>query len=380
MVDPTPHPSRGGGRLLVLTALLGALAATVLGFLTFGAQATAEPNGIPVAVAAPEGGPLRAVAGQVATRGGEAVDWRVTTARQARLLLEDKDVYGVLELRQEERGPSVYVVVSAAVNPAGTQVAQQVLTMTGQAVAERLAQATPDVAAVPVEVETLHQTGTAGRFAPLAISALAWVGGLAAGASLTVLSARSGVLPRRGSRITHVLVTSTLLTGALLGLLALWDSSLDLGLATVGFVFLTALAFAAVQAGLLRLLGLRAMAVLGPLYLLAPAVAGQVPELLDSAYRTLLWSWTPFRFSTEALRSLLLGTPHAPDVAAGAWVLTGLLVAGLLMVLWPTRSAVEEAQPQPPDGVVDVGVDKADRLPGAEGERPAEDGNAGVRR
>lgn len=380
MVDPTPRPSRGGGRLVVLTALLGALAATALGLLTFGAQATAEPNGIPVAVAAPEGGPLRLAAEQVATRGGEAVDWRVTTPRQGRELLVDKDVYGVLELRQQERGPSVHVVVSAAVNPAGTQVAQQALTMTGQAVAQRLAQAAPGAAVVPVEVETLHGTGAAGRFAPLAISALAWVGGLAAGASLTLLSTRGGAMPGRGSRITHVLVTSTLVTGAMIGLLALWDSSLDLGAATVGFVFLTALSFAAVQAGLLRLLGLRAMAVLGPLYLLAPAVAGQVPELLDSAYRTLLWSWTPFRFSTEALRSLLLGTPHAPDVAVGAWVLAGLLVAGLVMVLWPTRSAAEETQPQSPDGIVDVGVDKTDRLPGAEGKRSAEDGNAGVRR
>jgi hypothetical protein len=63
------------------------------------------------------------------------------------------------------------------------------------------------------------------------------------------------------------------------------------------------------------------MAVLGPLYLLAPAVAGQVPELLHPAYRAVLWSWTPFRFSTEGLRSLLQGTPVAPDVATALWVL-----------------------------------------------------------
>jgi hypothetical protein len=73
---------------------------------------------------------------------------------------------------------------------------------------------------------------------------------------------------------------------------------------------------AALQAGLLRVLGVGAMAILGPLYLVAPAVAGQVPELLNPAYRALLWSWTPFRFSAEGLRSFLQGTPDAPD----AWL------------------------------------------------------------
>jgi hypothetical protein len=73
---------------------------------------------------------------------------------------------------------------------------------------------------------------------------------------------------------------------------------------------------AAPQAGLLRVLGVGAMAILGPLYLVAPAVAGQVPELLNPAYRALLWSWTPFRFSAEGLRSFLQGTPDAPD----AWL------------------------------------------------------------
>jgi hypothetical protein len=97
--------------------------------------------------------------------------------------------------------------------------------------------------------------------------------------------------------------------------LKLW-TSLPLGWDVLGFVFLAATGFAALQAGLLRVLGVGAMAILGPLYLVAPAVAGQVPELLNPAYRALLWSWTPFRFSAEGLRSFLQGTPDAPD----AWL------------------------------------------------------------
>jgi len=98
------------------------------------------------------------------------------------------------------------------------------------------------------------------------------------------------------------------------------------------------------------------MSILGPLYLVAPAVAGQVPELLNPAYRALLWSWTPFRFSAEGLRSLLQGTPDAPDVTTGAWVLAVMLVAGLIVVAWPARSARQEAETYTPDRVVEVGV------------------------
>lgn len=147
-----------------------------------------------------------------------------------------------------------------------------------------------------------------------------------------------------------------LIAAVVAGFFALWDATLPLTIGVLGFVFLAATAFAAVQAGLLRLLGLRAMAVLGPLYLVAPAVAGQVPELLNPAYRTLLWSWTPFRFSAEGLRSLLQGVPDAPDVTTGVWVLGALLAAGLAVALWPGRSAREEAEPHAADRVVEVGV------------------------
>jgi hypothetical protein len=70
---------------------------------------------------------------------------------------------------------------------------------------------------------------------------------------------------------------------------------------------------------------------------MAPAVAGQVPELLHPAYRTLLWSWSPFRFPTEAVRSLLLLDGVPPDVRTALWVLGAMAVAGLAVLLWPGR-------------------------------------------
>lgn len=373
------------GLLVVLTSLIGAVAATVLGFLTFGAQATANPDGIPVAVAAPPSGPLAQAAQQVTQRpagpAGGAVEWRVTTPREGRDLLEDKEVYGVLELAGGPTGVSATVVVSGAINPMGTQMAQQVLTGAGQGLTAAVAQST-GTAAAPVRVETVHATSAAGRAAPLGLTVLAWIGGLAAGAALTVLAMRQGATVGPLARFSQLVLVSVLATGVLVGFAYLWDSSLDLGWQTVAFLGLTVSAFAALQSGLLRVLGIRAMAILVPLYLLAPSVASQVPEMLHSAYRTWLWSWTPFRFSSEGLRSLLTGAHDAPDVMYGVWVLGGMLLAGLILVLWPRRrgSAAEEAEPQAPDGVVDVGVDEAERLPGAQRHGSAEYGDARIRR
>ncbi|WP_206786596.1 ABC transporter permease [Amycolatopsis sp. MtRt-6] len=328
--------TRPAGALALVAALAGALVAVVLGFLTFGAQATIAPDGVPVAVAAPP-----EIAQRVAGHGGGQLAWTVATPAEARQLLEDKKVYGVLELAP---GPVATVVTSGAVNPAGTQVAQQALTGAATALAG------------PPKQEVLHPAGLAGRVAPLAASALAWIGALVAGLALTQLAKRTGRTVGAGARFLQVIGAGVLITAVVAGFFALWDASLPLTADVLGFVFLAATAFAALQAGLLRLLGLRAMAVLAPLYLVAPAVAGQVPELLNPAYRALLWSWTPFRFSAEGLRSLLQGVPGAPDVTTALWVLGALLAAGLLVTLWPGRSARQETEAHLANGVVEVGV------------------------
>ncbi|WP_410676430.1 ABC transporter permease [Amycolatopsis sp. cmx-4-68] len=328
--------SRSAGALALVAAVAGALVAVVLGFLTFGAQATVAADGVPVAVAAPP-----EIAQRVAAHGGGQLAWTVATPAEARQLLEDKKVYGVLELGP---GAAATVVTSGAVNPSGTQVAQQALT--GAAAA---------LAGAPRQ-EVLHPVSLAGRAAPLAASALAWIGALVAGLALTQLAKRTGRAAGAGARFLQVAGVGVLVTAVVAGFFALWDAALPLTAEVLGFVFLAATAFAALQAGLLRLLGLRAMAVLGPLYLVAPAVAGQVPELLHPAYRAVLWSWTPFRFSAEGLRSLLQGVPDAPDVTTGVWVLGALLAGGLLVTLWPGRSARQEAEPHLPDRVVEVGV------------------------
>ena len=183
--------------------MAGALVAVVLGFLTFGAQATAAPDGVPVAVAAPP-----EIAQRIAAHGGGQLDWTIASPADARKLLEDKKVYGVLELGP---GPSATVVTSGAVNPAGTQVAQQALTGAASA-----------LAGAPKQ-EVLHPVSLAGRTAPLAASALAWIGALVAGLALTQLAKRTGRTVGVGARFLQVVGAGVLVTAAVAGFFALWD-------------------------------------------------------------------------------------------------------------------------------------------------------------
>ena len=359
--------------LAVLMALAGAVVAAVLGLLTFGAQATAHPDHVPLAVAAPADGPLRAAAGQISQQGGDAVSWRVTTPEQARNLLDDKEIYGYLDLTQAPSAPRI--VVSGAINPQGAQFAQQILTE----VVHRLAAASPG--APNVQTVMVHPASLAGRTAPLAASALLWIAGLVATLGFGALVARRRIHAGIPSRFLLALTATVLGVAVIAGFFRLWDRTLPLSASVLGFLLLTGFAFTAVQAVLVRLLGIRAGAILGPLYLIAPALAGQVPELLNPGYRSVLWSWTPFRFSTEGLRSLLQGTPSAPDVRLGVIVLASMAAAGVLVLFAMALSGRgKEAEPDLADGVVDVGVDQADRLPGAQAEVPAQDRNGGVRR
>ncbi|PPK67415.1 hypothetical protein CLV40_10778 [Actinokineospora auranticolor] len=306
--------------LIALLAVAGAVVATVLGFLTFGAQASAQPDGVPLAVSAPP--PMRQAADRLAAHGGDAISWRLTSPEEGRRALADKDVYGVLELTPN----GTTVVLSGAVNPHGTQMAQQVLTGAASALGS------------PVRTEMLNPATTAGRTAPLAATALLWVGGLVAGAGLVVVGGRLGLRPQWTHRLGLVAGVSVVGAGAVTGLLLLWDGGLPVDGKVLGYLLLTAVAFSSLQAALLRLLGIRAMAILGPLYLIAPAVAGQVPEMLNPVYRALLWSWTPFRFAAEGLRSLLQGASSAPDVLLGVTVLACLAVVGLAVALFPSRA------------------------------------------
>jgi hypothetical protein len=341
-----------GGLVAVVLGVLGTLAALLIGLLTFGVQATIAPDRVPLAVGTGDAAAASALApltSGVAGRGGNAVSWRRVGSRaEAERLLDRKEIYGAVLFSPGPGGLSATILVSGALNPGATQAAQPVLTQlaenaTATARAEaagRPAQARAGGAAGPsVQVVTLHPTSAAGRVLPLGASAMLWLATLVTGVLALVLGPRlhGGRPLGRAARIGAAVSGALLGTGGVLGYAHLWDPALPVGWEAAGFMALVGAAFGLLQAAVLRWLRLAGVALLGLFYLMAPAVAGQVPELLNPVYRAALWSWTPFRFSTEALRSLLFLGSNAPDVQPALWIFGGIAVAGLALMLIPGR-------------------------------------------
>jgi LPXTG-motif cell wall-anchored protein len=314
------------------TGLAGALAAVVLGFLTAGVQATAAPRGLPLALTVPDGPAGVALAQRLTAQAGDAVDWRVVDTARARELLAAGEVRGALAVAP---GAGITTTTSGAASPAATAVATQVLARAGAGLAVAIGQQTGD--APPVRAEVLRTVAPGAAALPLTATSLLWLAGLAANAALLLVSSRAGRPQPTGAGLAVAGAVAVLGPAVVWGFARLWGLGIAWSAGALGFLALTGLAFALLQGGLLRLLGLPGIGVLALLYLTAPAVAGQAPELLHPAYRVLLWSWTPLRFPTDALRDLLLGAGSAPAVATGFWVLVGLAMLGLAGLILPRR-------------------------------------------
>lgn len=330
----------------VLVALAGVVIAGVLGLLTFGVQATAGPNGVPLAVAVPDP-QLNPVAQQVTAHGDGQVAWRVTDPAHAQQLLDDKEIYGYLTIAPG----SVTATTSGALNPPAAQAAEQVLRGAGGAVAQVMH-------APPMTVTTVHPTSMGAKAIPLAATALLWIGALAANALLFTLAMRRGRKPATGARLTLIASAAVLGPALVFGLAHWWAPEVPWTWPNLGYLALVSGAFAALQAAVLRLAGIAGIPILGLVYLMAPSVAGQPPELIDPVYRTLIWSWTPLRFSTEPLRSLLLLGERTADVNTGLIVFASIALAGLVVALWPgrkTRDDPPEAESVPSGSLVTEG-------------------------
>jgi hypothetical protein len=312
--------------VVVLAALIGTFAALILGLLTFGVQATVNPDHVPLAVGSEDASgaaALMPLIQGVAGHGGDQIDWHITRSRtEAVSMLDSKQVYGAVLFSPAQAGLSATVVLSGAVNPNATAIAQPILI--GVAAGTK----------APFQVVTIHPTSAAGRTLPLAATALLWLTGLAANMVALVLGPRL----RGGTGLGRVGVigvaagASLLGTGLVVGLGWLWDSSLPIGWDVASLLVLVGLAFALLQAAVLRWVGVAGSAILGPLYLMAPAVAGLPPELINPVYRALLWSWTPFRFSVEGIRSMMFVGGGAPDVEPALLLFAAIALGGLILV------------------------------------------------
>lgn len=339
--DPSSRRVIPSFAVALIAGGIGAVFSLVLALLTFGVQATVSPHQLPLGVGPSDASATSAVSqitDQVAAQSSDAVVWRKVGSRsEAETLLDQKEIYGALLFSAGPSGLQATVLLSGGVNPNATQIAQPVLVQVATGVINASRSRNPGQGGAGPSVITLHPTSAAGRVLPLAGSAILWLAALITNIVALVLGPRL----RGGRPLGRVAKTGAAATGAVLGACVvlglgwLWDSGLPLGWEVAGFLVLVGLAFALLQAGVLRWLGLAGMAVLGPMYLMAPAVAALPPELLNPTYRVLLWSWTPFRFSAEGLRSLMFVGSGVPDVSVALWLFAGIGLLGLLLAVGP---------------------------------------------
>src|SRR5207302_1736936 len=100
-----------------------------------------------------------------------AIAWRTVTSRaQAEAALDRREVYGALLISPGPGGPTATVLLSGALNPSATQVAQPLLTQVAEGVvAAGRAQAAARPAQPPappapaVQVVTIRPASAAGR-------------------------------------------------------------------------------------------------------------------------------------------------------------------------------------------------------------------------
>jgi len=310
----------------LLAATIGALAALVLGLLTFGVQATVNPDHVPLAVGTEDPNAPAALAQLtqgILSHGGDQIEWHTVESRAgAESLLDNKQVYGALLFSPGSGGLNATILVSGAVNPQATALAQSILV--GVAAGTK----------AQFQIVTIHPASAAGRTLPLAGTALLWLAALVGNIIVLSLGPRwrgGAAVGRIG--VFGVAASSAILgTGLVIGLAWLWDSTLSIGWDVAGFFLLVGFAFALLQAAVLRWLGLAGVALLGPLYLIAPAVAGLPPELINPTYRVLLWSWTPFRFSVEGMRSVLFLNGGAPDVQPALILFAAIALVGAVLI------------------------------------------------
>ena len=173
------------GLAAVGVGVLGAAIAVLIGLLTFGVQATVAPNELPLAIGAsdPTAAPVLApLTTRIAAEGGEQVAWRTVDSRAAaERMLDRKEVYGALLFSPGPSGLRATVLLSGAVNPTATQVAQPVLTRVAETVTASARPPSAGPTAPPVQIATIHPTSVAGRVLPLAASALLWLATLISG-------------------------------------------------------------------------------------------------------------------------------------------------------------------------------------------------------
>ncbi|MCD7034377.1 YhgE/Pip family protein [Metabacillus sp. GX 13764] len=164
---------------------------------------------------------------------------------------------------------------------------------------------------IALKTDTIHQTGdnSGGGNAPTTLTQIIWITTLISSAIIftAVRKAHSNTIKPIG--FLYQLLAGAVFT-AVNALIVLYLAAgvLDLHVpdywAVYGFMLFASFMFFLMQGALLNWLGFGGMPILVLLFFFSNPVLALAPEMLPDVTKTWLYSWTPFRFSVEGLRSI----------------------------------------------------------------------------
>ncbi len=360
--------------IVMVTAVL-----MIFGLAMMGSVLGAKPKELPLALAVLDQPADLPTGGQLAV--GEMVKDRVTglkelpvkwhlagSEEEVQAMMDRQEVYGalvlpadfsagVMSLGSPEPKPAavkLYVnegMSSQGVTAARTILQQMALTMKTELTGTVLTLAEQRVEQVPIgsvrallqpfetEEVGVHPVGAnnAGGTAPNLLTQIMWIGSMIMSVFffLAARAAREegGAWGVVGGQIFVGLVLTAGASGLLVWMAVSWYGMEMADPAAVWlFLWLSASAFFLMQTALFNWIGFPAIALLVMLLFFSLPILNVAPEFLPQATRDLLYSWTPFRYVADGLRSLMyyggefgMGLPYTV-----LWSIAGV---GLAVVL-----------------------------------------------
>lgn len=170
---------------------------------------------------------------------------------------------------------------------------------------------------IVLKTDTIHKTGdnSGGGNAPTTLTQIIWITTLISSAIIFMALRKSQENKIKPLGFVYQLAAGLLFTSVnALIVLYLASHILDLHVpdywAVYGFLVFASGMFFLMQGALLNWLGLGGMPILVLLFFFSNPVLALAPEMLPDVTKTWLYSWTPFRFSVEGLRSIFFYGGH----------------------------------------------------------------------
>lgn len=340
-------------KMVWLGALVVLIVLTIFGVAMMGSILGAKPDQLPVGlvvqdkgVTLPNGSQLQAgekLKSTLLESKELPVKWKLfDSEEEAKQQLDDAQVYGVLMLpidlsegvlslaSSEPKPATVQILVNEGMNTQASAsvkqllnqvmknssvgISKQVIQMVEQQ-SEMLPISTAEALLNPIFIkeEVVHPVGNnnASGTAPNMLIQIMWMGSLVASVFLFLASKKTKELGASRWSTTLLQVAMGWIIVIAASAFLVWmaascygmelQSAIDVWL----FLCLAGTAFFFLQSALLNLMGIAAMGLLVLLLFFSMPVIGMAPEFLPETTRNLLYSWTPFRFAAEGMRSVM---------------------------------------------------------------------------